>query len=174
MILLVVSGQRALYLVGMRKDYHPRPTNPNGTIMAGLTRKQELFALAYVACGNASQAAREAGYALKSAHTTGHETLKNPEVTALIKDLTAKSANDPAKKILTAEQTLARMSEIAIHGEDGEGRASTQATGILMKYHGLLDRQAYMEGWKDRSEAQLAQAAEKALEYLRNKPKQVN
>lgn len=45
-----------------------------------LTNKQELFVEEYLRTFNATQAAIKAGYSPKSAHATGWETLRKPEV----------------------------------------------------------------------------------------------
>ena len=49
-----------------------------------LTRRQALFVAAYLACGNAAQAAREAGYSVKGAQVTGCKLLTNPKVQGAI------------------------------------------------------------------------------------------
>lgn len=51
-----------------------------------LTVKQQLFAIEYIKCLNATEAARNAGYSGDSnaLAVTGHETLRNPKVTAEI------------------------------------------------------------------------------------------
>ena len=54
--------------------------------MTDLTDKQQEFAEAYVACGgNASEAARLAGYSLKSARQIGGRLARNPTVQRLIR-----------------------------------------------------------------------------------------
>ena len=50
----------------------------------GPTRRQLLFVQLYVRYGNASRAARQAGYSQKTAHSTGHENLQKPAIKALI------------------------------------------------------------------------------------------
>jgi phage terminase small subunit len=55
--------------------------------MTELTFKQKQFCEFYVGSGNASEAARLAGYSAKSAYATGHENLKKHEVVEYIKSL---------------------------------------------------------------------------------------
>lgn len=50
----------------------------------GLNHRQVFFIGAYIACGNATQAAIEAGYAENTAGGTGHALLKNPKIAAEI------------------------------------------------------------------------------------------
>lgn len=48
--------------------------------MAKLTVKQQKFIESYIASGNATQAAIEAGYSKKTAGQTGSENLKKPQI----------------------------------------------------------------------------------------------
>ena len=52
--------------------------------MNKLTLKQSRFVDNYVVCGNASEAARKAGYSPKTAGEIGHENLKKPEIRGAI------------------------------------------------------------------------------------------
>jgi len=49
-----------------------------------LTERQSRFIDNYVGCGNASEAARKAGYSEKTAGEIGHENLKKPEIRGAI------------------------------------------------------------------------------------------
>jgi phage terminase small subunit len=49
-----------------------------------LTPKRRLFALEFLACGNASEAARRAGYSAKTAGSQAHDLLKKPEVASFL------------------------------------------------------------------------------------------
>lgn len=49
-----------------------------------LTPKQKAFADYYIATGNASEAARKAGYSLKTAPAQGYENLNKPQIKAYI------------------------------------------------------------------------------------------
>jgi len=52
--------------------------------LKALTPKQESFCQGYARHGNATRAAKEAGYAEKSAHSQAHDLLKKPEISARI------------------------------------------------------------------------------------------
>lgn len=52
--------------------------------MKGLTPKQKAFADEYLKCGNATEAARRAGYNLKSARQIGAENLSKPAISKYI------------------------------------------------------------------------------------------
>lgn len=49
-----------------------------------LTRRQRAFAEAYIQCGNATEAARRAGYSEKTAARTGSENLHKPDISEYI------------------------------------------------------------------------------------------
>lgn len=49
-----------------------------------LTPKQKAFADEYMICGNATEAAKKAGYKEKAAYAMGAENLKKPQISAYI------------------------------------------------------------------------------------------
>ena len=49
-----------------------------------LTPKQKAFADEYLICGNATEAAKKAGYKEKTAYAMGAENLKKPQISAYI------------------------------------------------------------------------------------------
>lgn len=49
-----------------------------------LTPKQKAFADNYIKCGNATEAAKKAGYSKKTAYSIGDENLKKPVISAYI------------------------------------------------------------------------------------------
>lgn len=49
-----------------------------------LSEKQKKFADYYIECGNATEAAKRAGYSEKTAYSIGNENLKKPEISAYI------------------------------------------------------------------------------------------
>ena len=51
-----------------------------------LTPKQKAFADYYIECGNAAEAARKAGYSLRTADAIGRENLRKPTVSAYISE----------------------------------------------------------------------------------------
>lgn len=51
-----------------------------------LTPKQKAFADEYLKCGNATEAAKRAGYKEKAAYATGAENLKKPQIISYIQE----------------------------------------------------------------------------------------
>lgn len=49
-----------------------------------LTPKQQAFADYYIECGNATEAAKRAGYSEKTAYSVGNENLRKPEISSYI------------------------------------------------------------------------------------------
>lgn len=90
----------------------------------------ELFARAYVANGlNATEAAKSAGLAPKSAHVEGCKLLKKPNVQALIAELTEKRAK---KLDISADWVLGELRKLAgydassIFDDDGNLKAISE------------------------------------------------
>ena len=78
-----------------------------------LTEKQRRFVDYYVETGNASEAARRAGYAEKAAYRTGSENLRKPQVKAAI-DARLKELED--KRIAKADEVMQFLTS-ALRGE---------------------------------------------------------
>lgn len=51
-----------------------------------LTPKQKAFADYYIECGNATEAAKRAGYKEKSAYATGSENMRKPQIIEYIEE----------------------------------------------------------------------------------------
>lgn len=68
-----------------------------------LTLKQKAFADYYIETGNASEAARRAGYSKNSAYAIGDENLKKPEISAYIK---SRLSEIDAGRIATADEVM--------------------------------------------------------------------
>lgn len=106
--------------------------------LVGLTEKRRRFVLAYVgeAMGNASEAARIAGYT--SPGQQGHVVLKNHEVQAA---LSALAATAEKRAIATSEELRERLTSIAMGtASDLEARASdvVAAAKLLLTVSGDL------------------------------------
>lgn len=104
--------------------------------LQGLTEKRRRFVIAYVQCGNASEAAREAGYA--KAPEEGHRLLKNAQVQAAISALTAPKEE---RRIATTEQLHQRLSDIAMGIVDDiepKGSDMVSAAKLLLTCRGEL------------------------------------
>ena len=78
-----------------------------------LAPRQKAFAEAYVACGNAAEAARQAGYQGPSVRRTGVRNLQNPKVAAYINDLMQQVSSE---RIAGAEEVLEHLTS-AMRGE---------------------------------------------------------
>ena len=68
-----------------------------------LTPKQKAFADYYIECGNATEAAKRAGYSEKTAYRTGADNLKNPQISAYIAER-VKPTED--KMIATGDEVM--------------------------------------------------------------------
>ena len=95
---------------------------PSGT-EAKLTDKQRVFVFEYLACWNATEAARRAGYSEESARFIGHENLTKPYIQAEI-------SRRMDEKAMSASEVLARLADQArgtigaFVGTDDEGKPS--------------------------------------------------
>lgn len=84
---LTLGGlEQTLEGVGMSVDELPEG-------FGKLNRKQTLFVVNLLRCGNITQAATEAGYSAESAHAIGSELLKNPKVFAVYRKCLGTLAN---------------------------------------------------------------------------------
>lgn len=76
-----------------------------------LTPKMEKFCLEYIIDFNATRAALAAGYSKKSAHSTGSENLKKPEIQKrigeLVKELNGEDPEDTIRKCIAELQMIA-------------------------------------------------------------------
>lgn len=79
-----------------------------------LTPKQIAFAEAYIETGNASEAARRAGYSAKNADVQGAQNLAKPSISAYIARRTA--AQDAAR-VASADEVL-RFFSAVMRGEE--------------------------------------------------------
>lgn len=82
--------------------------------MAKLTPKQKAFADEYIICGNATQAAKKAGYSEKTAHVIGGENLKKPAISAYIAE---RMRPTEEKRIATADDVLMFFTRV-LNGEE--------------------------------------------------------
>lgn len=68
-----------------------------------LTPKQKAFADYYIQTGNATEAAKKAGYSLKTAYSIGNENLNKPEVKSYIAERVAEADR---KRIADADEVI--------------------------------------------------------------------
>ena len=74
-----------------------------------LTPKQKAFADYYLECGNASEAARKAGYSEKTARQMATENLAKPSISAYIAQ---RMAPKDAERIASADEVLQFYSDV--------------------------------------------------------------
>ena len=97
-----------------------------------LTSKQEAFVQEYLVDLNATQAAIRAGYSEHTAHATGHENLKKPEIEAAIAEAKEKRAN---RVELTADMVLeGLLKEAKLYDEGATHGARVTAWSQLGKH----------------------------------------
>jgi phage terminase small subunit len=82
-----------------------QPTNA-ATDTTALTDKERLFVEHYLACWNATEAARRAGYSQRSARSIGSENLTKPNIRTRIEERLSEAA-------MGANEVLARLAEHA-------------------------------------------------------------
>lgn len=80
--------------------------------MDGLTPKQKAFADEYLKCGNATEAARRAGYNEKSARQIATENLSKPSISAYIAERQAEIEKQNGHDIMTLTEIQERRSRI--------------------------------------------------------------
>lgn len=81
-----------------------------------LTAKQQKFVDEYFINGNATDAARLAGYSKKTCYSIGNENLKKPEITAALRE---KEKEIQDKNIARQEEVLTYLTSI-MRGEQSE------------------------------------------------------
>jgi hypothetical protein len=111
---------------------------------AHLSRKQLKFVEQYAALGNATEAARRAGYKNTSAiHTTGWENLRKPAIASAIKQELAK-----ADFAVTPVRVQRRLHDISMAAQDaGQFGPAVRAEELLGKSIGLfIDRSIQLSG----------------------------
>jgi len=83
-----------------------KPGTINKVGKDGLTPKQRKFCTYYVETGNASEAARRAGYSQHTAMAIGRENLSKPAVVAKIRELQAPKEAEEEKHIATSQEVM--------------------------------------------------------------------
>lgn len=114
----------------------------------GLTEKQRRFVDFYIETGNATEAARRAGYSRRIANRQGAENLSKPVIRNAI---SAKLAELESKRVASATEVLQYLTAVmrgeekeTINSPDGSvqkvdmaQRDRIKAAELLMKRHGL-------------------------------------
>lgn len=87
-----------------------------------MTERQRAFADYYIACGNAAEAARKAGYSEKTADRTGSEYLRKPEIAAYIQERLAEMER---RRVADADEVMAFFTSV-MRGELKDARGKTE------------------------------------------------
>ena len=82
-----------------------------------LNKRQRDFAEYYIQCGNASEAARHAGYSERTAYSVGSENLRKPEISAYIAERMEKMRK---KQIATSDEVVIFFTSV-LRGEEMNG-----------------------------------------------------
>lgn len=108
-----------------------------------LNERYRRFVDAYLISGNATDAARKAGYTPVSASETGSRLLRNPQIMDLIAKAQAK-ASKPA--IASREERLEILTALA-RGDDGaKPNDRIAAANLISKMHGELIQKTQLTG----------------------------
>ena len=130
-----------------------------------LNARQKAFCEYYVACGNATEAAKKAGYSEKTAYSMGNENLRKPELKNYINELMAKmeekrmASAEEVLKFLTASMRGEVEEEVVVGEGEGDGCSSARkmkkqisakerikAAELLGKRHLLFSDKVKVEG----------------------------
>lgn len=91
-----------------------------------LTEKQKRFVDYYIELGNATEAAKKAGYAEKAAYATGAENLRKPQIKSAID---ARLKELEGKRIAKADEVMQFLTA-TLRGEVKEERVVIEGTGL--------------------------------------------
>ncbi len=112
--------------------------------MNELTPRQRSFAEAYAACGNASEAARKAGYSIRTAPSQGARLLKNAHVSARITQLQAEAAARAEIEIDDViDMLLASYKDAKDAGQHGPAVRAVELLGKTLRM--FTDKISYSE-----------------------------
>lgn len=78
-----------------------------------LTPKQKAFANYYIKCGNATEAAKKAGYSEKTARAIGAENLTKPHISSYI----AERMNGQSRELVASADEVLRFYTSVMRGE---------------------------------------------------------
>jgi phage terminase small subunit len=101
-----------------------------------LTERQKRFVDEYVITGNASMAARNAGYSEKTAFRTGQENMQKPAIKAAID---AKLKEIESHKTATAQEVIEFLTSV-MRGEITEKVVTTESVAVGVSRVTLVDK----------------------------------
>lgn len=110
---------------------------------ADLTPKQKAFADYYIETGNATEAARRAGYSKKTAKETGYENLTKPHIAAYIKE---RMAEVEANRVATADEVVRFFTSVMRGEVKDQFGFDAQITDRLNAGKELMKRYERLEG----------------------------
>ncbi len=141
----------------------------------GLNPRQQRFCECFVACGNATQAAKEAGYSDRTAYAQASRLLRNVKVDTRIRELQAAAAK---RSEITADRVLEMLMDSYHDAKAAKQHGpAVRAAELLGKYLAMfVDRQIIGEETLSREQIieQLAEGdpeRRKMAEQLFNTPR---
>lgn len=99
-----------------------------------MNQRQQAFCDYYLQTGNATEAAKKAGYSEKTAYSIGTENLKKPEIQKYLESRVKKAHTE---RIATAEEILEFLSE-TVRCEDCIRKDRLKAAELLGKRYALF------------------------------------
>lgn len=96
-----------------------------------LSLKQQKFCEYYVELGNATEAAKRAGYSKKTAYSQGQRMLKNVETQKYINELTA---NTKDKRIASADEVIEFFTSVMRNKEEATKNRLKAAENLAKRY----------------------------------------
>lgn len=126
-----------------------------------LNERQKRFCEYYVACGNAAEAARKAGYSVKTARHQGYRLLTNEHIALYIRELTDGSREKRIAKAIEVLEFYTRVmrgeeKDIFDVGPTLDDRI--KAASYLLRMHDVADRAQPVEDKLDAIFARLKDA----------------
>lgn len=117
-----------------------------------LTPKQKAFADYYIECGNATEAARKAGYSEKTCRSIGAENLTKPDISAYIAERMQPIEKD---RIASADEVLAFFSSVMRGEVKDQFGLDAALSDRLNAGKELMKRHAAAESAGDRNAAKI-------------------
>ena len=117
-----------------------------------LNRRQKAFADFYLECGNATEAARKAGYSEKTCRSIGAENLTKPDISAYIAERMQPIEKD---RIASADEVLAFFSSVMRGEIMDQGGLDAAISDRLNAGKELMKRHMAAESAGDRNAARI-------------------
>ena len=137
-------------------------TGKRGVCVAGRGRmndRQKAFADYYIECGNATEAARRAGYSEKTARQMGAENLSKPYILEYIQ---SRIASAEQKRIATANEVMQFFTRVMDGTEKGVTMADRLNAGREILKRDISDKKLDIELLKLESQIKDSQPEEEA------------